>query len=96
MKNAINQPLICIGQFANNNTKQTAHVKIVETRKPSGSWESIGYVNDKPICSCTSKDRDFNKQAVREDLADAGYYESKTLAPVMSAKLPKKGKSQAA
>lgn len=83
MKNNINEPLNCLAIIPANK----AVVEIKETYLGGGVWRSVGYVNGKPTCSCSSKDRSFNLAATKEDLADGGYYVNvgaKQLAPVGS------------
>jgi len=71
-------------------------VTIEEHKLPSGSWECIGYVNGKEQTSVCSRDREYNRREVASDLAEAGYLAPKQLAPVMSARMPKKSNRKAA
>jgi hypothetical protein len=87
MNNTNVQPLNCIKIMVNNRTDNAPKVTIKSTKKATGGWECIGYVNDNPVCTCWSKDKAYNEAAVKEDLADMGYvYSIKRQAPVMSMK----------
>lgn len=92
MENTNQQPLICYGVFPNNIAANAPKpsVQIVTESKPDGYWKTTGYINGQPSCSSYSKDRKYNINDVKEILAAAGHYAPKELAPVMSAKLPKK------
>lgn len=73
-----------------NNNQPTVEIK--ETKKRPGVWESVGYVNGKPICSCCSKDRAYNLKCVIEDLADAGHAYTKPEKRLAPKKLRLEGK----
>src|SRR5690606_28859175 len=66
-----NQPLICMG--ITKTTPANNGVTVTTTRKPSGSWETVAFVNGKFYSSCSSKDRQYNIDAVKEDLSEMGY-----------------------
>lgn len=98
MENTNQQPLICYGIFPNNIAANAPKpsVQVVTENKPNGYWKTTGYVNGEPVCSSYSKDRAFNIKDVTEILAAGGHYVPKHLAPVMSARMPKKSNRKAA
>ena len=96
MKNTSIQPLNCISKSINNTPAVVPVVTITTIKKPSGSYECIGCVNGKVITSVCSKDKAYNRREVEKALAEGGYSVPKVLAPVMSAKMPKKANRKAA
>lgn len=100
MENTKDVPLTCLGVFPFNNTPpDVPAITTTTTRKANGSWETVAYVNGKFYSSCSSKNKQYNLDMVRQDLAEMDYKmpeQEKQLAPVMSARLPKKSNAKAA
>jgi len=102
MKNHIQEPLICLQMIEINTATMAIGAPVVkvttDTHKlPSGSWETIGYVNGRPVCSSSNpKAKQQTIIDVREMLAEGGHFVEKQLAPVMSARLEKKSTRKAA
>jgi hypothetical protein len=77
---------------AMSNTTTKPVIKITTYDKGNGWKESACFINGELRFRCTSKKKTTNLACIKQDLEEAGYEYPKTLAPVMSAKLPKKTK----